>query len=247
MPGLRRRRSAAGDGRVLDTAAAAATLRPVVGPRTAVLTLQNGVDSVDELGAALGPDRVLAGTTLVAATLVAPGVVERTSPFQKITLGEPSGAATPRAEAVAAALRGAGVEVTLTADPLRAVWEKFIVLAPHASLTSACEAPVGPIRETPEGAALYRTLIAEAVAVGRACGVDLPADAVETTVALVMAVPPTLKTSLQHDYERRHRVELEHLTGAVVRRGRAVGVPTPAFDALYAVLKVRALAFGGLA
>lgn len=230
-----------------DTIAAATALRPVIGTKTTVLTLQNGVDSAAELSAVLGAERVLAGTTLVATTLVAPGIIERTSPFQKITLGEQDGTVTLRVETIAAALRAADIEAVVSSDPQRAVWEKFIVLAPHASITSACQSPVGPIRETPEGAMLYRTLIAEAVAVGHASGVALTADAVEATVALVMSVPPTLKTSMQHDYERGHRVELEHLTGAVVRRGRALGVPTPAFDPLYAILKVRALTCGGQA
>jgi 2-dehydropantoate 2-reductase len=148
--------------------------------------------------------------------------------------------------AIAAALREAGVEVTVSPDPAVAVWTKFLMQAPHATLTSACQASLGAIRGTPEGAALYETLIREVAAVGRAAGVALPPDAVEATLATIRGLPDEARTSMQRDFEHQRRVELEQLTGAVVRRGQALGVPTPAFAALYAVLRVRALAFGGV-
>lgn len=230
-----------------DTEPAADALKSTVGAHTAVLTLQNGVDSVDQLSATLGGEHVLAGAAVIESTIAAPGVIDQPSPFRKIVLGELSGEITPRLEAIAAALRQAGVDVVVSTDARLVVWEKFVVLAPNAILTTACQAPMGPIRETPEGAALYRALIEEAVAVGRAEGVALPANAADTAMATIMSVPPTMKTSLQRDYERQNRVELEQLAGAVVRRGQSAGVPTPAFATLYAILKVRAQEFGGLA
>ena len=211
-----------------------------------MLTLQNGVDSEERLSAVLGADRILVGTTLIATTLAEPGVIEQTNPVRRIELGEPSGAVTPRVELIAAALRDAGVEVSVTTDVRRAVWEKFVRLAPGATLATACRATIGEVRSTPEGAALYRALIAETVAVGRAAGADLPADAVEAAVRLIQALPADMRTSMQLDFERRRRVELEDLTGAVVRLGRRLGVPTPVYDVVYAVLRVRAQAFGGL-
>ena len=230
-----------------DTDAAAAALRPALGARTAVLTLQNGVDSGERLSAVLGADRVLVGTTLIATTIAEPGVIEQANPIRRIELGEPSGAITTRVELIATALRDAGVDVSVTTDVRRAVWEKFVRLAPGATLATVCRATIGEVRSTPEGAALYRALIAETVAVGRAAGAALPPDAVETAVRLIQALPADMRTSMQRDFERRRRVELEELTGAVVRLGRRLGVPTPVYDVLYAVLKVRAQAFDGLA
>jgi 2-dehydropantoate 2-reductase len=151
------------------------------------------------------------------------------------------------AKRVAAALRDAGVEVRVTGDVRRAVWEKFVRLAPGATLATACGATIGDIRSVPESAALYRALISETVAVGRAAGAALPADAVETAVAVIQSLPADMRTSMQLDYERRRRVELDDITGAVVRLGRKLGVPTPTYDVLYAVLKARAASFGGLA
>ena len=134
-----------------DTEPAALRLRPAVGAQTAVLTLQNGVESGDRLGAVLGADRILVGTTLIATTIAEPGVIDQANPIRRIELGEPSGEVTPRLESVAAALRDAGVEVRVTTDVRRAVWEKFIRLAPGATLATACRATIGQVRSTPEG------------------------------------------------------------------------------------------------
>jgi 2-dehydropantoate 2-reductase len=226
-----------------DALPAAEALRPVIGPTTAVLTLLNGVDSADQLAATLGAEHVLAGTTFILTSVRAPGVIEQTSPFRRITCGDLIGGITPRVDRIAEALRDAGVEVTLSPDPLVGVWSKFIMQAPHATMTTACASALGPIRQTPEGAALYRTLIEEVVAVGRAAGIALPPDAVERTMTIIREFPAEAKTSMQRDFEARRRSELEQLPGAVVRRGNAVGVPTPAFAALYAVLRVQAASF----
>ena len=233
--------------KAFDTETAAALLPPAVGANTAVLTLQNGVDSVDLLGASVGPEHVLAGTTRINCVIGEPGVIVQNTPFSKLEMGELSGEATPRIAAIADAFRATGIEVFVSDDPLREVWTKFIMIAPHASLTASTGEAVAAIRAVPEGLALYRQLIEETVAVGRASGVNLAPDATERTMDFITNLPPGAKTSLLFDYERKNRVELDYLTGTVVRRGRSLGVPTPGFDALYAVLKVRALAFGGLA
>lgn len=229
-----------------DTVLAAQALKPVIGSGSAVLTLQNGVESEERLAAALGPDRVLLGTATISTTVNEPGVIDQANPLSRIELGEPSGAITPRAEAIASALRDAGVEVRVSGDVRRAVWEKFVRLAPGATLTAACQATIGEVRSTAEGASLYRALIAETVAVGRAAGATLSPDAVDTSLAFIHTLPPGMKTSMQLDFERRRRVELEDITGAVVRLGRRLGVATPVYGVFYEILKVRAQAFGGL-
>jgi 2-dehydropantoate 2-reductase len=228
-----------------DTDGAARALRPVVESHTSVLTLQNGVESEARLGAALGAERILLGATTISTTVSEPGVIEQANPLQRIELGEPSGAVTPRVETIAAALRDAGVEIRVSTDVRRAVWDKFVRLAPGATLTSACQATIGEVRSTPEGADLYRALIAETVAVGRVAGASLLPDAVEKALAFIHTLPPGMKTSMQLDFERRRRVELEDITGAVVRLGRRLGVATPVYDVLYAILRVRAQSSGG--
>lgn len=230
-----------------DAESAAEALRPVIGPETAVLTLLNGVDSAEQLSAALGAEHVLPGSTFIRSTLAEPGVIEQMGTLRRVVFGESTGSVTPRVEAIAQAFRDIGTEAVTAENSRLAVWQKFVMQAPHATMTSVCQMPCGPIRETPEGEALYRTLIAECCAVGRASGVPLPPDAEETAMGVVYAFLYEQKTSMSIDYERGNRVELEELTGAVIRRGRALGVLTPTFDVLYGVLKVRALASGGLA
>ncbi len=233
--------------KAFDTEPAAALLPPVVGLNTAILTLQNGVDSVDLLNAAVGEGHVLPGTTRINCVIGEPGVIVQNTPFSKLEMGELSGETTPRLAMIADAYRAVGIEVVVSDDPLRETWTKFIMIAPHASLTSATGEAVAAIRALPEGLALYRSLIEEVTAVGRAVGVNLAPDAVERTMDFIVNLPPGAKTSMLFDYERQNRVELDYLTGTVVRRGKALGIPTPQFDALYAVLKVRAKAFGGIA
>lgn len=225
-----------------DTDGAISAIRPVVGPETAVLTLQNGVDSVDQLRDAFGAERVLAGATRIISTIAEPGVIAWSPGLRQVALGELTGRKTPRLAAIARAFGDVGAEVSVSDDPLVPVWEKFVLLASHATITSACQLPLGPIREAAEGQALYRALIDEVVAVGRAEGINLPEDVADTTLSFVMrTIPATAKTSLQISFERGQRVELEQITGSVVRRARAAGVAIPAFTSLYAVLKVRAL------
>jgi 2-dehydropantoate 2-reductase len=227
-----------------DTAEAIEALRPVVGSTSAILTLQNGVDSADQLAAAFGDERVLVGTTFINAAVPEPGVVVDRGAVIRSTLAERRGLVTTRLTAVAEALSAAGVEVIVQTDPQIGPWQKFILLAAHATLTSATGETVGTIRAVAEGAALYRQLMAETYAVARASGVPLPSEIVDQQLDFIMTMPAIGRSSLANDFAAGRRVELEQLTGSVVRRGRAVGVPTPGFDALYAVLKVRALATG---
>ena len=189
--------------------------------------MQNGVDSVDLLSAALGAEHVLAGTTRINCVIGEPGEIVQNTPFSKLEMGELSGEATPRITMIADAFRATGIEVFVSDEPLREVWTKFIMIAPHASMTASTGEAVADIRSVPEGVALYRQLVEETVAVGRATGVNLAPDAVERTMDFILNLPPGAKTSMLFDYERQKRVELDYLTGTVVRRGRALGIPTP--------------------
>jgi 2-dehydropantoate 2-reductase len=230
-----------------DTEPAAEALEPALGPRTAVLTLQNGVDSPDVLAALLGRERVLAGVTFIAASVAEPGVILENGFSRAVTLGEPGGGeVTPRVRAVVDAFQEAGLEAQATADARQTLWDKFVVVAPHATISALCQTPVGVTRQTAEAMALYRSMIQEALDVATAAGCTFTPDRADEIVALFRGAPEGQTSSLQRDYAARRRVELEALTGTVVRLGQRYGVPTPRFEALYAVLEVRAGTFGGL-
>jgi len=230
-----------------DTTDAAEAIKPIVGAGSSVVPLQNGVDAVDEIGAIVGKDRVLGGSTNIGARINEPGVVERFSPFCNVTIGEPAGGLSERVEQIAAAFKAAGqADVTASPDITRAVWEKFMLLAPLASATSATNLASGQVRAAPEGKALWMAMMQEVQAVGKASGVDLPPASAESVETFFMGLPDTHTTSMQRDYDGKRRVELEHLAGTVIRRGKAVGVPTPTFDVVYAILRTKALSFGGV-
>lgn len=229
-----------------DTAGALEALKPAVGPETAVLTLQNGIDSPDQLAAALGAERVLAGVTYVAASQIEPGVVQENGFSRRIVFGEIDGRTSPRVERILEVMKKAELEAEASTNPRQAQWDKFVLVAPHATISALNQVPIGVTRETPEAMALYATMVNEVKAVGEASGFTFAPDTAEKIVANFMGAPPGQVSSMQRDYAAQRRVELEALTGTVVRRGREKGVPTPSFEALYAVLKVRAGTFGGL-
>lgn len=229
-----------------DTETAARALAPAVGPATSVLTLQNGIDSVDMLSAALGAERVVAGVTFVASGMAEPGVIQENGFSRKVVIAEPNGGTSVRVEEIARAFAAADLDVEVRTDGHQAIWEKFALLAPHATVTACCLLPIGQIFVVPESVELYRRLIREFVQVATATGVTLPRDTEEKIIANFEGAPPGQTSSLQRDFAGQRRVELDYITGTVVQRARALGIATPHFDALYATLKTRALAFGGL-
>jgi 2-dehydropantoate 2-reductase len=230
-----------------DTAEAAAAIEPVVGPETCIVPIQNGVDSTDDIAQVIPADRVLAGSALLNARIDEPGVIRRQSGQTISTIGEPKGPRTPRVERIVKAFHDAGCEdVAVTDDAQRVLWEKFMFLAPIASVNSATGLPTGHILAVPEGKEALLAMLGEIWAVGLAAGVNLPEESAEKVKAMILRMTHTHTVSMQRDFEGGRRVELESLAGSVVRRGRKHGVPTPIFSAVYAILRARALNFGGV-
>jgi 2-dehydropantoate 2-reductase len=219
-----------------DTEAAVERVRSIVGPTTPVLSLQNGVDNEEKIDAALGPGHALGGVAYVFAAIEAPGVIAHTF-AGRILLGEMDGRATPRAERLRDAFDAAGIPLALSTDIRRALWEKYLMISAQAGMTALTRCPIGVIRETPETWRMYRMIVEELAALGRASGVALPADAVETTLASAGKLAPHLYSSLHHDLLHGKRLELEALHGHAVRLGERLGVPTPTVFAVYAALK----------
>ena len=223
-----------------DNVTALPSLRPMVGPSTTVLTLQNGVDSVDQVAAVVGERAVLGGTTYIGTALSAPGLIEQTGTHQRVVFGEVFGERrrlTPRVEQIRDAFASADVQVEAVEDARIPLWEKFIFLAPFASFTGAARLPIGPLWADP---AIRRTLVdafVEVEQVARAEGVPVSPDTVRNLVKYTESIPGTTRSSLLIDLQQGKRIEVEALQGSVVRRGRAAGVPTPLMSALYAVLK----------
>jgi 2-dehydropantoate 2-reductase len=219
-----------------DTGTAAEALRPLLGPDTALLTLQNGVANVDVLAERLGRERVLGGLVYGFAVVERPGVVRHTQ-GGRVVLGELDGVPRPRVGAFLAAAARAGIPAEASPDIRRALWEKYVMICALAGATAVTRRPVGEIRACPEARRLYRLLVEETAALAPAAGVSLPADTVARTVAALDAWQPDTYSSLYHDLVQGRRLELEALHGHAVRLGERHGVPTPTLFAVYAALR----------
>lgn len=221
-----------------DTESAGEAIRPLVGPETAVLSLQNGVVAADILAGIFGPDRVMAGAAFIASTIAEPGLIRHTGIAAGLVFGERDGRRTPRVEALLAACRQAGVKAELSDDIDKAIWQKFVLLVALSAVTSVTRASIGPIRQDPETRALLRDAMAETAAVARARGIDIGDDFVDDRMAFVDGMAPEVKASMAHDLERGNRLELDWLSGAVARMGRELGVATPVNAFVAAALKL---------
>ena len=228
--------------------AAAESAQPLIGPDTVVLGLQNGIDAAERIGAIVGPERVLGAATWIAANIEAPGVIRQLSSFRRIVVGEMDGRMSPRLERTVAALKATGATIEATPDIRKVLWTKFIFIAGFSALGTATGLPIGDFRAVPETRAMLRALMDEVASVARAHGVDLDSDVVAQTLTLVDGLEPGIKTSMQRDVEAGRPSELEALVGAVRRKGREGGVPTPTADMIYGVLlpgQLRALKAAG--
>ncbi len=223
-----------------DTEAAAARIRSLVGPQTAVISFQNGVVKDDLLRATLGDAAVAGGVCYIAATIAEPGVIRHTGTMQKLVFGEFDGQSSPRLQAFAQACEAAGVTVELTDRIRRAQWEKFVFLVGLSATTAAARVPIGVIRSHPRSRALLHDLMDEVVQVARAEGVDLPADYAAQRLVFADGLPATMSASMHHDLQRGARLELPWLSGDVVARGRRLGVATPCNRAIVDLLAVHA-------
>ncbi|PPR24619.1 MAG: hypothetical protein CFH40_00766 [Alphaproteobacteria bacterium MarineAlpha10_Bin3] len=223
--------------KLFDTQAVAEACRPIVGPRTAVVSLQNGVEAVDILSGVFGAARVMGGTARIAAVISEPGVIAQTGKFAILNFGEQDGSRSERGLALEAACLNAGFDARLLDNIDADIWQKFILLATLSGMTSLTRLPNGPLRKTPATRALVETCMAEVAAVGRARGIALPDDVVASVMALWDGLPAEMVASMAHDLKAGKPLELDHLSGAVVRLGRSLGVPTPTHAFIHAALQ----------
>lgn len=229
-----------------DTQPAAQLLRPAISDQTAVLTLQNGIDSVPTLAAILGAQHVIGGATWLTAHILEPGVIEYQDAEVRAAIGEPAGGISERVQTIGQALRVAGIETEVSDDIDYVLWNKLVLLSVLGPVTAACQLPLGPILATEGVLDLFRTMFNEAIAVARAQGIHLPDSTSDDLIALLRSLPADNTTSLQVDFAHQRRVELDYTAGAVLRRAHQSAIPTPTLQTLYLTLKARAQSFGGL-
>ena len=211
----------------------APALRPLVGERTCVLPLQNGVEAAGQLAAALGPEPVLGGLCKIISLQVAPGHVRHLGVEPSIDLGELDGPPGERALRLRDALEEAGIRARARRDILAAIWEKFLFICPVSGVGALTGATLGEFRRDPEARKTLDEAMREVVAVATARGVELRPDIVERTLAFLDRLPPEGTASMQRDILEGRPSELESQSGAVVRLGAESGVPTPVNRRIY--------------
>ena len=223
--------------KLYDTEDAARAIAPLLSKGGVCITLQNGVDGPQRIGAVVGADRVMGGLAFVSALIESPGVIRYNSNSPSIRFGEAGGAMSERATRFRDACKAAGFGAEVVPDIRAALWHKFVGLAVNASLTSLVRKPAGVCYHDPDLLALARSGFEEGAAVAKAMGIGLPDDIVEWQVKNHQNFPPDMYASMYQDVVRGRRLELDSLSGLIVRKGRELGLPTPFHSMAYACLK----------
>mgnify|MGYP002623504036 FL=1 len=220
-----------------DLEHAAEAIRPMLGPETFVVTCQNGVSAPERLAAAIGPERVVPGVARIPGEVAQPGVIRHTAPLDILIFGEAAGGVSARCERLAAALNDAGMTPKAHPAIRHELWSKMISQAMLASLTALTRLDLGPLRETLQTRQLMTDAMEEAAAVGRAEVPDLPDDLIAANWAFLDGLPREMHASMLDDLRNGKRLEVDHLSGDIVRLGRRHGIPTPIHFTFWAALK----------
>ncbi len=205
-----------------------------------VLTVQNGVDSAEEVARTVGQASVIGGSTYIATALASPGVIEQTGTHRRIVFGEVFGELprlSVRVRAIHDALGSADIQSECVDDGRIPIWEKFIFLVTLAGFTGASRLPIGPLWADPVIRQQFLQACREVEQVARVEGVAVRSDVIEQISRYVSGIPGTMRSSLLIDLSQGKRIEIEALHGSVVRRAAARQVAVPIMSTLYALLK----------
>jgi 2-dehydropantoate 2-reductase len=203
-------------------------LLPLVARGAAIYTFQNGIDSAERIGRIVGISNVVPGVGRILSHICEPGVIKQTGAFARLEFAESDNGPSPRTAAFHAACKGAGFEAVLSADIQRELWMKFAMLAPNAAVTALARGPISLMRDNPRSRQLLVSLVEEAVAVGMALKTGLePADTGKI-IKLIDELPKPMMASMAHDIVAGKPIEVDGLSGVLVRLGAQTGTPTPA-------------------
>jgi len=214
--------------KLYDTEAAAEAIAPLVGPDTTVVSFQNGVLAGDLFSSAFGRDKVIGGSSSIAAQIESPGVILHIGTMASMAFGEWNGAKSARTVGFLAACENADIKAKIFDDIDAVIWSKFVFLSAFSGATCWFRQSIGPIREDAEKLALYGQALKETFDIAIAKGVMLKPDLVEKRLAFTDGLPAEMTSSMYHDLHTGKRLELPWLSGAVVDMGRQLSIDTPA-------------------
>lgn len=220
-----------------DNAVAANQIRPLIGPETVVLSVQNGIDNEEQIGKVVGPGHIVGGVAYVSSTIESSGVIAQTAGPGKIVLGEMEGGTSHRTESLQRTLQNSGITAELHPDIQVALWQKFVAICGVNGITALTRLAMGEILACKETQHLLKGTMEEVEAVARAKGANLPEGCVDQSINFFSSLEPSMRGSMYYDLIAARRLELDVLNGAAVRLGRQHGIPTPINFAIYAALK----------
>src|SRR5689334_13756262 len=218
---------------------AARAMKPLVGPGTTVLPLQNGVDAVSQLVDELGAAAVIGGLCRIVSFVVAPGHIKHAGFTPSIVIGEIDNRRTERIDAIEQVFKRAGLEITVAADIQVALWTKFLFIASFSGVGAVTDAPAGIIRADPKWRSQLLKAMEEIYALALSRGVKLPPDVIDKVMASVDSLPEDATSSMQRDIAAGKPSELESQNGAVVRLARESGIDVPTHTLIYETLRSR--------
>ena len=212
---------------------AARAMKPLVGPRTTVLPLQNGVDAASQLIDELGSGKVIGGLCRIVSYVVEPGLVRHAGLKPSIIIGELDNRRTDRIEKIEQIFSRAGLDITVATDIQIALWTKFLFIASFSGVGAVANAPAGILRTDPKWRAQMLDAMKEIYALAHTRGIQLPANSVDSVMAAVDSLPEDATSSMHRDIAAGKPSELESQNGAVVRMARESGVDVPTHEFIY--------------
>ena len=222
--------------KMFDNTPAIESIKPIVGDQTTILTLQNGVSNGYDLAEVFGNERVMIGTAMLEGRISEPGVVTQGGPGAA-HFGEMYQGISERGEQLLSLFQASNWKVELQENMLDTLWKKFAYLSACASTCTASNSSMGEMRSVPETRNLILSAISEGFEVGRAYGAPIADDAMDWAISALDNFPYSGKSSMAKDFAENRSVELEGLTGTVIKMGKRLNIETPINDMLYAVLK----------
>lgn len=219
-----------------DLENSAELLSPSIGEDTLVISLLNGVDNADKLRVVLNKGKILNGCVYIGAHIVRPGVVQQEGALDKLFFGNESNE-TIDGKKIEAFLRKADIDAQYRTDIKDIVWEKYVLISAFASATTYLKKTIRGVLDSENGRELLEELLNEVFRIAKAKEIVLPVNIREQIFAKVNTFPPTTKTSMQMDFEKGSKAELETFTGYIVREAGKFGLSVPTYEKVYAALK----------
>ncbi len=211
-------------------------IEPVVGDKTTILTLQNGVTSEDKLIQRFGRERVLGGVAFIYSKIIEPGIIEH---YKRgtVMMGEMMGNESPRLQQLVDLFQSAGVPCQVSEDIRKAKWEKMCWNCVFNPLTVLINDRVSEALDRPEMQSVISTIVSEVSAVAMAHRIPLDDDMADKVIQWSQEIRD-IHTSMYDDWKAGRPTEIDYLNGYIANQGKNFGVPTPMNEVLTALVKV---------